>query len=194
MRTRNCLQPIPKEVVRTRTDFSSCLGRSHVPLRACLCRLSARFVAKYLKLRPQALGSMVNVFSGRGQKCSVHAGSLRPLKPWDASGGRMAYDLIRTGWDFIHHECRDEVKKFLKENPPDLLILCPPCTHEGGWFNLNATKMTPQEYLQKKRLSRMFIRFCCELFENQVQAGKQALFEHPPGAKTWPPRNAATVQ
>ena len=36
--------------------------------------------------------------------------------------------------------CR-ELEQDLKDNPPELLVLCPPCTDEGGLFHLNKQKM-----------------------------------------------------
>ena len=96
----------------------------------------------------------------------------------------VSYDL-KTGYDFRKKSHRDEVAKFLEENPPELLVLCPPCTYEGGWHNLNVMRMSPYEALQKQLESRMYIRFCCRLYENQVKAGKRAIFEHPSGARTW---------
>ena len=70
-------------------------------------------------------------------------------------------------------------------NPPDLLVLCPPCTDEGGWFHLNSTKWDRLVYAQRVARSRSFIRFCAKLFRIQTDAGRQAILEHPTGAKTW---------
>ena len=64
---------------------------------------------------------------------------------------------------------------------PDLLVLSPPCTDEGGWFHLNASKLERWEYLKLKAQSRSFIRWCCKLF-----MGGRAVFEHPTGARTIP--------
>ena len=95
-----------------------------------------------------------------------------------------SYDLS-TGYDFSKPAVRDQVAQELRENPPDLLVLSPPCTHEGGWFNLNACTMDPHEYARKVRQSRLFIRFCSQLFEQQVKLGGRALMEHPKGSKLW---------
>ena len=93
-------------------------------------------------------------------------------------------DLI-TGQDLTKKHTKDELEAALCQDPPDLLVLCPPCTDEGGWFHLNSTKWERWKYLQRKAKSRAFIRYCARLFRNQVQRGKQALFEHPTGAQTW---------
>ncbi|CAK9023644.1 unnamed protein product [Durusdinium trenchii] len=44
----------------------------------------------------------------------------------------------------------------------------------GGWFNINSLNMTPQEVAHRVRMSRIFVRFCCELFRQQAEAGRQA--------------------
>ena len=93
-------------------------------------------------------------------------------------------DLI-TGQDLSLPQTRKELMQEIREHPPELLILCPPCTDEGGWFNLNCHKWDHFEYLRRVRRSRSFIRFCAELFKLQTSLGGRALFEHPTGARTW---------
>lgn len=93
-------------------------------------------------------------------------------------------DLI-TGQDLSLPQTRKELIQEITQHPPELLILCPPCTDEGGWFNLNCHKWDQLEYLRRVRQSRSFIRFCLELFKIQTSLGGRALFEHPTGARTW---------
>ena len=93
-------------------------------------------------------------------------------------------DLV-TGQDLTKKRTRDELEEDIRRNPPDLLVLCPPCTDEGGWFHLNSTKWDQLVYAQRVARSRGFIRFCAKLFRIQTDAGRQAIFEHPTGAKTW---------
>ncbi len=92
---------------------------------------------------------------------------------------------IKQGYDLSKSEVRKSVDEELKRNPPALLVLCPPCTNEGGWFNLNSLYMSPTERLQKTNRSRMFIRWCCRLFRTQIQLGGRAMFEHPVGSRLW---------
>ena len=82
-------------------------------------------------------------------------------------GTCRSYDLS-TGFDFTKSSVRDAVAEELRQHPPELLVLCPPCTDEGGWFNLNSCTMDSTEYIRRVRRSRMFIRFCCKLF-HQLQ-------------------------
>ena len=92
---------------------------------------------------------------------------------------------ILTGEDLSVPKTRQALEKSLEEDPPELLILCPPCTDEGGWFHLNSTRWDRLKYLQRVAQSRSHIRFCLKLFRQQVARGGRALFEHPTGAKTW---------
>ena len=100
-------------------------------------------------------------------------------------GECVSYDLL-TGYDMSQASVRDQVSRELRETPPDLLVLCPPCTDEGGWFNIKSLNMTPQEVAHRVRMSRIFVRFCCELFRQQAEAGRQALLEHPRGIWSYP--------
>ena len=93
-------------------------------------------------------------------------------------------DLV-TGQDLTKKCTRDELEEEIRRNPPDLLVLCPPCTDEGGWFHLNSTKWDQLVYAQRVARSRSFICFCAKLFRIQTDACRQAIFEHPTGAKTW---------
>ena len=102
-----------------------------------------------------------------------------------AQGFRAVSFDIKNGYDFTVSSVRRQVKEQLAADPPRLLVLCPPCTNEGGWFHLNSLTMDPQEVLRRRAQSRMFIRFCCELFRQQVELGGQALFEHPSGSRLW---------
>ena len=95
-----------------------------------------------------------------------------------------SYDLL-NGYDFRRKDDREAVRQELRKLSPDRLVLCPPCTHEGGWWHWNASQMTPEAMLKLRRQSRLYIRFCCELYEEQLERGKQAMFEHPLGSKAW---------
>ena len=91
---------------------------------------------------------------------------------------------LKTGYDLsTSRDCR-KVEEDLVNNSPDLLVLSPPCTHEGGRF-FGSKMWTKWEYLRLRARSRCFIRWCCKLFRMQVPLGGQALFEHPTGARTW---------
>ena len=107
-------------------------------------------------------------------KFSVH----HVLQAQELGFSALSFDL-KNGYDFSKKSVRDHASKLLYENLPELLVVCPTCTYEGGWHNLNEQYLDPQEALQKRLQSRLFIRFACKLFEQQVSLGKRAIFEHP---------------
>ena len=92
---------------------------------------------------------------------------------------------IKLGTDLSCPKNRSQLKAELKESPPDLLVLCPPCTNESGWIHLNAPRRERLEFLRRKAQSRIFIRFCCDLFRQQVALGGRAVFEHPAPSQMW---------
>eukprot|EP00435_Cladocopium_sp_Y103_P073897 s9_g45.t1 len=123
---------------------------------------------------------------GRGDVKVMEVFSPPRFAPEVQSRGFEAksYDL-KTGYDLSTARDRRKVEEDLLHHRPELLVLCPPCTHEGGWFHLNSTKLERREYLQLRARSRSFIRWCCKLFRMQVNLGGRAIFEHPTGARTW---------
>ena len=92
---------------------------------------------------------------------------------------------IKLGTDLTKPSERAKLREELRVNPPELLIVCPPCTDEGGWFHLNSTYMDKLEYLRRRARSRSFIKFAMELYQQQVNLGGRALFEHPTGSRAW---------
>ncbi|CAK8994648.1 unnamed protein product, partial [Durusdinium trenchii] len=95
-----------------------------------------------------------------------------------------SYDL-KTGFDFRRSRDRKLVEEDLITDPPELLVLCPPCTDESGWVHLNSTKGDRLEYLKRRAQSRSYIRWCCKLFRLQTRNGGRAMFEHPTGSRLW---------
>lgn len=45
--------------------------------------------------------------------------------------------------------------------------------------------MDAAELARRIAQSRLYTRFCCHLFKQQVSSGKRAVFEHPQGSKLW---------
>ena len=172
---------LPHHVKRFQTDFHF-RAQEKIQPTECLPVHHLRQVESAVKRASHAPGTFI------GGKRFLVAEVFSPprLAPVARSLGFAAksYDL-ENGFDFRKASHRDQVKAELKQSPPDLLLVCPPCTHEGGWWHLNSAHMTMSERAQKQRESRLYIRFCCELYEQQVAMGRMALFEHPKGAQTW---------
>ena len=170
---------IPQDVMQVRTEFFFEPQEKIQPLE----QLSVRQVRQLkAQIRDQVSSPEIN-----GKHLMVAEVFSPPrftpvVESFGFSG--KSFDLV-NGYDFTKPEVRSAVKQELKECPPALLILCPPCTDEGGWSNLNMSHMSPSEVLRRRRRSRLFIRFCAELFEQQVQLGGRALVEHPHGSRLW---------
>lgn len=77
------------------------------------------------------------------------------------------------------------MREIVANSPPNLLVCSPPCTWAGGWFHLNQLYMDPSEVERRRVLTMLFINFCCELIETQLNAGGRALLEHPKPSSIW---------
>ena len=89
------------------------------------------------------------------------------------------------GWDLLDTKQQDWLLREMREFPPELMILCPPCTDAGGWFHLNKFYMSIQEYLKRKHQLRKFKEFCKKLIKQQVACGGRFIFEHPAPSEVW---------
>ena len=93
--------------------------------------------------------------------------------------GKMGWNCVSadlcTGWDFRKSQDRKAMIDLVTHQKPELLLLCPPCTRAGGWFNLNKHKMTAEEIREREILTRLFISFCKQLLEIQLANGVRIL-------------------
>lgn len=89
------------------------------------------------------------------------------------------------GWDLTLPSNQEWVLDELAKFPPELLIVCPPCTDAGGWFNLNKYYMDIAEYLRKKKELKLFKEFTKKLIRQQLSLGGRFVFEHPVGSEVW---------
>ena len=100
-------------------------------------------------------------------------------------GGKgLAFDK-KQGWDLLDKNTQEHVDRLLDRAKPSLLIVCPPCTHEGGWENLNQYFRTPLERAKLIRENRCRLRFCVQQIHKQIRRGGDFLFEHPLGSRVW---------
>ena len=95
-----------------------------------------------------------------------------------------AFDLL-TGYDFRKRTDRHRCWKKLKEEDPDLLVVCPPCGPFSRLQNLNYSKMNKEKAICMVAEGLEHLDFSMRLFEWQVRRGKWALFEHPMTSAAW---------
>jgi len=99
-------------------------------------------------------------------------------------GSGKSYDLL-TGYDLGKRAVQEQVSKELARDRPQLLGASPPCTWCGGFSYINRQKMPLVEYLRKVRQAKVYIRFCCQELERQLDRGGEAFFEHPWSSWVW---------
>ena len=172
---------LPDHVHETRTDFFF-KPQETIRTTECLPVHQIRQLSSQVRKSGSLAGSFVD-----GKRLLVSEVFSPPRfaqAAKDEGFAARSYDLV-NGFDFRSSVVRQRVRQELEDQPPDLLILCPPCTHEGGWWYWNSSQMSPAEVLRLRQQSRLYVRFCCTLFEDQIARGRMALFEHPLGSKIW---------
>ena len=103
----------------------------------------------------------------------------------EALGFRGLSVDIKQGWDLTCTKTQDWLAQELDRFPPELLLLCPPCTDAGGWFHYNSCFMSMQEVLRRKMTLRKHVKFCERLVRQQLKHGGRVLLEHPRGSEMW---------
>lgn len=89
------------------------------------------------------------------------------------------------GWDLMESKTQEWVVTELEQHPPELLLVCPPCTDAGGWFHLNKCYMTMQEYLRRKLMFRKHMALCKRVIRNHLKTHGRLVFEHPAPSAVW---------
>jgi hypothetical protein len=112
------------------------------------------------------------------------------MKTLHIAGGK-SYDLRtcnRSGkpWDFTKASNRKQARLEIAEEKPDLLVGSPPCTDcsilNRAW---NFPRMDPKEVARRRIAASIHLTFCCQLYLDQIAAGRYFLHEHPLSADSW---------
>ena len=92
-----------------------------------------------------------------------------------------------NAWDFTRADMREKAKALVLRAKPYVLIGSPPCTAFSSWQHLNAARLswTAQEIRRRRAEGELLVRFCCELYKLQADAGCYYLHEHPANATSW---------
>eukprot|EP00434_Breviolum_minutum_P004560 symbB.v1.2.004023.t1/scaffold227.1/size261201/9 len=96
----------------------------------------------------------------------------------------LAFDLS-NGFDLLNPKTQKTVDSILEEAKPSLLVVCPTCTHEGGWENYNRLFRSPLETARLIHQSRQKVKFCVNQIHKQIKRGGDFVFEHPWGSRVW---------
>ena len=96
----------------------------------------------------------------------------------------LAYDK-KQGCDLLDRQTQLRVSQELEDARPELLVVCPPCAHEGGWENLNQFYRTPIARARLIRDNKGRLKFCVDQIHNQLRRGGDFLLEHPWPSHAW---------
>ena len=92
---------------------------------------------------------------------------------------------IKNGWNLDDPKTQAWVLQEMKDHPPELMVLCPPCTDAGGWFHINSLRMPVHEVLKRRVRLKKQREFCKKLIQQQIDSGGRFMFEHPSPSCTW---------
>lgn len=95
-----------------------------------------------------------------------------------------AFDIV-NGWDLTKPSVQKEVDKILDEGNPELLVVCPPCGHWGGWYHLNQHDLILLERLVNQRVAIKQVDFAVLQIKKQFNCGGRMLVEHPWPSGMW---------
>ena len=102
----------------------------------------------------------------------------------------LAFDLTTHDssgqpWDFNNSDQREKAERLLDEQQPLLLMGSPMCTAFSNIQNLNKAKRDPAVVQQEFEKARIHLKWCCHLYQKQVDGGAYVLHGHPAYASSW---------
>eukprot|EP00913_Durusdinium_trenchii_P035579 g33295.t1 len=127
------------------------------------------------------------------KELDIHFGKISELysppriSPEAAKRGMEAgtcFDL-QTGWDLSREEDRRQMWKILREEKPDVIIVCPPCTAFSRMQALNRGRRDEKKALQVLHTGREHLRLAVAVIRWQLKQGRSIVFEHPSTATSW---------
>ena len=105
---------------------------------------------------------------------------------------------LTNGWDFDTSEHRRKARRHVIDEEPFLVVGSPPCTYLSMLQELNKSiHKHDAEWMRRFELNRekaiRHIRFCCELYQLQMDAGRYFLHGHPWSARSWQVKEVAKL-
>ncbi len=88
-------------------------------------------------------------------------------------------------WDLGKKEVRQRVRGLVRDTKPFLLIGSPPCTMFSSLQSLSKRQRDEEKYQKALRAAKEHVKFCLELYDMQMKAGRYFLHEHPHSASSW---------
>ena len=88
-------------------------------------------------------------------------------------------------WNFDLKVMRDEALRRVRDERPLLLVGSPMCTAFSTWQRINNLIRDPMVVKNEMRDALVHLRFCVELYREQMRHGRYFLHEHPAYATSW---------
>ena len=124
------MTPLPKHTMHVRTELWFRPQEKSCPTE-CLS------VHQQRQLKSQVKALSKTAFHQGNRLLVAEVFSPPRFAPAAKELGFAAFSFdLQNGYDFRKKEDRNYVAQLLRDKPPELLVLSPPCTHEGGWHNL----------------------------------------------------------
>lgn len=92
-----------------------------------------------------------------------------------------SFDLM-TGWDLTDP---GHMWKALREESPQVIIACPPCTAFSQLQAINRGRMPMERKVHLLRTGKEHLQLAIAVLKWQLKRGGAILFEHPDGASSW---------
>ncbi len=110
----------------------------------------------------------------------------------------FALDLTTTNargepWDFANADRRREARKLIEQEKPYILIGSPMCSPWSSLQRMSENRRSPEELDRMRVQAEVHLRFVCELYKAQHEAGRYFLHEHPLYATSWQNENILEV-
>ena len=88
-------------------------------------------------------------------------------------------------WNFDVKAKRDKARRLVQEQRPLFLIGSPDCTAFCSWQVLNRILHDAKVLDERWTRAMVHLRFCCQLYRDQLDGGRYFIHEHPRGASSW---------
>ena len=92
---------------------------------------------------------------------------------------------LKTGFDLTKPGDRQRAWRRLKEEDPDLIMICPPCGPFSQMQAINYSRMSRGKAIALLGEGVEHLEFAMRVFEWQARRGRIAIFEHPELSKAW---------
>ena len=96
----------------------------------------------------------------------------------------LSFDILQ-GWDLTKTRVQKRVDETLELARPDLLVVCPPCKHWGGWYHLNQQHLTLLQRCVNQQLAHKQANFAVDQIKKQLNRGGRVIVEHPWRSGLW---------